>query len=75
MPLQRQRDLTLWRLGDKKKTKNKIRTNKNFTAKTECLNLNAPSNNVKGHSGKTITTQVYFFLIIQQMERFLDETG
>ena len=45
----------------RQKAKNKISINKNFTAKTEYLNLKAPSNNVKVQSGKTLTTQVYFF--------------
>ena len=58
-----------------KKTKNKISTNKNFTAKTEYLNLKAPSNNVKVQSGKTLTKQVFFFLAIRQMDNFLNETG
>ena len=56
------------------RTNNKISKNKNFTAKTEYLNLKAPSNNVKKQSDKTLTTQVYFFLTIQQMESFLNET-
>ena len=59
----------------RQKTKNKISANKKFTAKTEYLNLKAPSNNAKVHSGKTVTTQVYFSLTIQHMENFLDETG
>ena len=56
------------------KTNNKISKNRKFTAKTEYLNLKAPSNNVKEQSDKTLTTQVYFFLTIQQMESFLNET-
>ena len=32
--------------------------NKNFTAKTEYLNLKAHSNNVKIQSNKTLTTQI-----------------
>ena len=35
----------------------KISKNKNFTAKTEYLNLKAHSNNVKVQSDKTSTTQ------------------
>ena len=44
-------------------------------AKTEYLNLKAPSNNAKVQSGKTLTTQIYFFLTIQQMGSFVNETG
>ena len=40
-----------------KKTTKKICKNKNFTAKTEYLNLKAYSNNVKMQSDKTIDTQ------------------
>ena len=58
-----------------KKTNNKISKNKNFTAKTEYQNLKAPSNNVKMQSDKPLTKQICFFLIIQQMEIFLNETG
>ena len=47
---------------------------KKFTAQTEYLNLKAPSNNVKMQSDKTLTTQIYFFQTIQQMESFLNET-
>ena len=53
--------------------KNKISKNKNFTAKTEYQNLKAPRNDVKMQSDKTLTTQIYFFLTIQQMEFFLNE--
>ena len=42
----------------------KISENKNFTAKTENLNLNAHSNNVKMQSDKTLTTQIYFLLTV-----------
>ena len=52
------------RLRDKK-TDNKISKNKNFTAKTDYLNLKAPSNNVKMQSDITLTTQTYFLLTIQ----------
>ena len=59
----------------KKTTKNnKIGKNKNFTARTEYLNLKAPSNNVKMQSDKILTTQFYFFLTKKQMEIFLNET-
>ena len=54
--------------------KNKTSKNKNFTAKTEYQNLKAPSNNVQMQSDKILTTQIYFFLTIQQMEFFLNET-
>ena len=47
-----------------KKTNNKISENKNFTAKTENLNLNAHSNNFKMQSDKTLTTQIYFLLTV-----------
>ena len=57
----------------RKKTNNKISKNKNIKAKTEYQNLKAPSN-VKMQSDKTLTTQIYFFLTIQQMEFFLNET-
>ena len=40
-----------------KKT-NKTSKNKNFTAKTQYLNLKAPSNNVKMQSDETLTTQI-----------------
>ena len=58
----------------KKNTTNKISKNKNFTEKNEYQNLNAPSNNVKMQSDKTLTTQIYFFRTTQQMEIFLNET-
>ena len=41
----------------RKNTKNKKSINKNFTVKTQYLNLKAPSNNVKMQSDKTLTTQ------------------
>ena len=59
---------------ERQNNKSKISTNKNFTSKTEYLNLKAHSNNVKVQSGKTLTIQVYIFLKIQQMENFLNET-
>ena len=40
-----------------KKTNDKISKKKNFTAKTEHVNLKAHSNNVKMQSDKTLTTQ------------------
>ena len=52
-------------------TSNKISKNENFTAKSEYLNLKAHSKNVKMMSNKTLTTQTYFLLTIQQMESFL----
>ena len=42
----------------RQKTTKKNSKNKNFTAKTEYLNLKAHSNNVKMQSDKTLTTQV-----------------
>ena len=48
---------------------NKKSKNKNFTAKTQYLNLKAPSNNVKLQK-KTLTTQIYFFLTTRQMRFF-----
>ena len=59
----------------RKKTNNKISKNKNFTAKTENQNLKAPSNNVKMQAHKTLTTQIYFLLNIQQTEIFLMRPG
>ena len=58
----------------RKKTNNKISKNKNFTTTTEYQNLKAPSNNFKMQSFKTLTTQIYFLLTIQQMGIFLNET-
>ena len=56
-------------------TKNyKMSKNKNFTAKTQYLNLKAPSNNVKMQPDKTQTTHIYFFLTIQKMDDFRYET-
>ena len=52
----------------------KISKNENFTAKTEYLNLKAHSNNVKMQYDKTLTTQIYFLLTVQQTESFLYET-
>ena len=51
----------------RKKTNNKISKNKNLKAKTQYLYLKAPSNNVKMQSDKTLTTQIYYFLLIQQI--------
>ena len=42
----------------RKKNNQKISKNKNFTPKTEYLNLKALSNNVKMQSDKTLTTQI-----------------
>ena len=57
-----------------KKTNNKKGKNKNFTEKTKCLILNAPSNNAKMQSYKNLTAQIYFVHTIQQMAIFLNET-
>ena len=56
------------------KQQNKQKQKKNFTAKTHYLNLKASSNNVKMRSDKTLTTQIYIFLTMQQMDVFLNET-
>ena len=61
----------LMRYANKKYEKNKNKT-KNFTANTQYLNIKAPSNNVKMQSDKTLTTQSYFFLTIQQMRIFFN---
>ena len=55
----------------KKTTTTTKSKNKNFSAKTQYLNLKAPSNNVKLQSDKTLTKQIYFFLTTQQMGVFL----
>ena len=47
----------------KKTTTTKESQNKNFTAKTQYLNLKAPSNNVKLQSDKTLTSHIYIFSI------------
>ena len=57
-----------------RKKNNKISKNENFKAKTQYLNLKAPSNNVKMQSDKTLSTQNYYFLTIQQMKNFHNET-
>ena len=57
-----------------KKTTNEVSKSDNFTAKTEYLKLKAPINNFKIYSDKTLATQIYFFLTIQQMEIFPNET-
>ena len=49
----------------RRKTNNRESKNKNFTAKTQYLNLKAPSNNVKIQSDKTLTIQLYPFFITQ----------
>ena len=41
----------------RQKTNQKMSKNKNFTAKTEYLNLKAHSNNVKMQSDETLNTQ------------------
>ena len=58
----------------KKKTNNKTSKYKNFAAKTKYLNLNAPINNAKMQSDKTLTPKTYFVHTIQQTENFLNET-
>ena len=57
-----------------KKTNNKTSKNKNFKAKTQYLNLKAHNINVKMKSDKTLTTQSYYCLTIQQMKTFHNET-
>ena len=59
---------------DIEETRKKNSTNKILAAKNEYLNLKAPGNNVKMQSDKTLTTQVYLLLTIQQMKSFLNET-
>ena len=44
---------------------------KNFTAKTEYLNLKAHSNNVEMQSNITLATQIQILLTLQMMESFL----
>ena len=58
----------------RKKNKQRNKQNKNFTAKTKYLNLNAPSNIAKMQSFKTLTAQIYFVYTIQQMAIFFNET-
>ena len=61
--------------SDIKETTRQKKTNKNVKnkfSKTEYRNLKAHSNNVKMQSHKTLTTQIYFLLTIQQMESFLN---
>ena len=43
------------------KNNNEEEANKIATAKTQYLNLKAPSNNVKLQSDETLTTQIYIF--------------
>ena len=65
----------IWYLPLKRRNKNKkISKKKNFTAKAQHLNIKAPDNNVKMQSDKTLTTRIYFFPTIQQMEIFFKET-
>ena len=54
----------------RQKNNQKISKNKNFTAKTEYLNLKTHSNNVKMQSDKTLTTEFLFLLKKQRMEIF-----
>ena len=42
----------------RKRRNNKISKNKNFEAKTQYLNLKAPSSNCKMQSDKTLSTQI-----------------
>ena len=51
--------MSLKRLREKKN--NKKKKNKNFTSKTQYLNLKAPNNNVKLQSDKTPIIQISFF--------------
>ena len=51
---------------------NKKSKNKNFTAKTQYLNLKALINNVKLQSDKILTTQIYVFLTTHQLGFFLN---
>ena len=55
----------------KKKQKNQ---NKNFTAKTHYLNSEAPFNNVKMQSDKTLATQIHSCVTTQQIGFFLNGT-
>ena len=54
--------------------KNNKSKNKNFTAKTQYLNLKATSDNVNLQSNKTLTTQILFFLTTHQMGFSLNAT-
>ena len=54
-----------------KKTGEKTTNNK---TETQYLNLKAPSNSVKGQSDETLKTQILFFLTMQQMDVFPNET-
>ena len=74
MPCPLQQSLVLPLKRVRAKNTNKISKNKNFKAITQYLNLKAPSNNVKMQSDKTLTTQSYPFLTIQQMKTFHNET-
>ena len=61
----------------KKTTKKNIQQKKQkqkFHAKTKYLSLNAPSNNAKMQSYKTLTASIYFVHTIQQISVFLKET-
>ena len=57
----------------KDKTTNSAK-NKNFTAKTQYLNLKAPCTNIKMQSDKTLAIQFYSFLTTQPMGCFLNDT-
>ena len=61
------RALTRFALIRLKTKRNKKISEKNFTEKTQYINLKAPSNNVKTQSDKSLTTQIYFFLTTKQM--------
>ena len=56
----------------REKNKQQKKQIKNSTAKTNYLKLNASSNNAKKQSYETLTAQIYFFYIIQQIS--LNET-
>ena len=68
---------TLTRCAIKKTTIQKATKNKQkqkFQGKTQYLNLKAPSKNVKRQSDETLTTESYFFLTLQQMAIFFNES-
>ena len=62
-------DLPLMTLREKKNNKE---YKKNDI--TDYLKLKATSNNLKIHSDKSLTTQIYFFLTLEWMEIFPNET-
>ena len=58
----------------RKKNKQQKKQKQKFHAKTKYLNLNAPSNNAKRQSYKTLTAKIYFVHPIQQRAIFSNET-